>query len=201
MTHITIHFLHGHCTLPHLHMDSISILVDRELWHVNGLRVPPSLSHTLWQIYRRLPSLAITPWKKYNTLVMCLRTTLDAGAFWLWYWEQKHWCGLGDAIDKNVFAYGLHLAPAQPSKRYPSTCAFTVSGSSALSSNSVRYTLGLQCITACLVPILLVTYFPVNAWTFSRTRPLCSPTRPRCSPTRDVGEGALSLFSLVPNLT
>ena len=77
---------------------------------------------------------------------MCLRTILDAGAFWLWHWEQRHWCGPGDAIDKNFFAYGLHLAPAQPSKRYSSTCAFTVSGSSALSTNSVRYTLGLQCM-------------------------------------------------------
>jgi len=45
--------------------------------------------------------------------------------------------------------------------------------------------MGLHCIAACLVPILLVTSFSVNRWTFSRTRP-------RCSPTCDVGEGALS---------
>ena len=66
MTHITTHFLHGHCTLPHLHMDSI--LVDRELWHVNGLRVPPSLSHPLWQNPRRLPSLAINALK--NNIIL-----------------------------------------------------------------------------------------------------------------------------------
>ena len=70
----------------------------------------------------------------------------------------------------------LDLASAQTRTRHSSTCATSVSSSSALSANSDRQTMGLDCIAAILVPILFISS-PVSTWPFTLTRQRGSPIR------------------------